>query len=97
VLWVRSGVVGDVPECSGITYRLVHTSRADSDVRESQSDCFFYGCASLQRGTRRSRDHQNRDSMEDGNVSQATESDIFAVLCMGSIVGMGWPCRRKSM
>jgi hypothetical protein len=61
VLWVRSGVVGDVPECSGITYRLVHTSRADSDVWESQPDCFFYGCASLQQGTRRSRDHQNRD------------------------------------
>jgi hypothetical protein len=36
---------------------------ADSDVWESQPDCFFYGCASLQRGTRRSRDHQNHDSV----------------------------------
>jgi hypothetical protein len=34
-----------------------------SGVRESQSGCFLYRCASLQQGTRRSRDHQNRDSM----------------------------------
>jgi hypothetical protein len=61
VSWVRSGVVGDVPECLGITYRLVHTNQADSGVWELQSACFFYGCASLQQGTRRSRDHQNRD------------------------------------
>jgi hypothetical protein len=37
---------------------------ADSDVWESQPDCFFYGCASLQQGTRRSRDHQNRDNID---------------------------------
>jgi hypothetical protein len=62
VLWVRSGVVGNVPGCLGITYRLVHTNRADSGVWELQSGCFLYRCASLQQGTRRSRDHQNRDN-----------------------------------
>jgi hypothetical protein len=33
-----------------------------SGVWESQSGCFLYRCASLQRGTRQSQDHQNRDS-----------------------------------
>jgi hypothetical protein len=35
-----------------------------SGVRESQSGCFLYRCASLQQGTRRSRDHQNRDNFD---------------------------------
>jgi hypothetical protein len=41
-----------------------------SGVRESQSGCFLYRCASLQRGTRRSRDHQNRDRLAPGLRSE---------------------------
>jgi hypothetical protein len=40
-------MVGDVPDCWGATYRLVHTDRTDSGVRESRSVELLYGCASL--------------------------------------------------
>jgi hypothetical protein len=82
VSWVRSGVVSNVPGCSGITYRLVHTNRADSGVWESQLGCFLYGCASLQQGTRRSRDHQNRDSSPGSLGAVLKDQNVaLGVLC----------------
>jgi hypothetical protein len=52
-----------------------------SGVRESQLGCFLYRCASLQQGTRRSRDHQNRDSVqlchECTDVWQQQESQVI--------------------
>jgi hypothetical protein len=59
-----------------------------SGVQESQSGCFLYRCASLQQGTRRSRDHQNRDT------DPAPKFEL--VCCNANELGMSLKRRRIS-